>query len=32
LKKIPIYNQSPDAVGGIFIAYHSPDDLADFET
>lgn len=31
MKKIPIYNQSPEAVGGIFVAYHSADDLADFE-
>ncbi|MFH6995005.1 AraC family transcriptional regulator [Flavobacterium sp. FlaQc-48] len=23
MKKIPIYNQSPEAVGGIFIAHHS---------
>ena len=32
MKKIPIYNQSPEAVGGIFIAYHSADDLANFDT
>ncbi|UUF13550.1 MULTISPECIES: helix-turn-helix domain-containing protein [Flavobacterium] len=31
MKKIPIYNQSPEAVGGIFIAYHSADDLANFD-
>jgi len=31
LKKIPIYNQSPEAVGGIFIAYHSAEDLANFD-
>lgn len=31
LKKIPIYNQSPEAVGGIFAAYHSADDFANFD-
>ena len=31
MKKIPIYNQSPEAVGGIFVAYHSADDLANFD-
>ena len=31
MKKIPIYNQSPEAVGGIFIAYHSAEDLANFD-
>ena len=31
MKKIPIYNQSPEAVGGIFIAYHRAEDLANFD-
>ena len=31
MKKIPIYNQSPEAVGGIFVAYHSAEDLAGFD-
>lgn len=31
MKKIPIYNQSPEAVGGIFIAYHCAEDLDGFD-
>lgn len=29
MKEIPIYNQSPEAVGGIFIAHHSVKDTAE---
>ena len=31
MKKIPIYNQSPEAVGGIFVAYHAAADLANYD-
>lgn len=31
MKKIPIHNQSPEAVGGIYVAHHSVLDSADLE-